>query len=81
MLLRLDGSTMIEDLGKHSSDLIEKLRQLLAVGAEAQPDPRRPHFYDVHNCTRTYFIHVSPISGKVMLLATWADDNKCAAAA
>ena len=81
MVLRLNGNTVIEDLRNHSSETVEKLRQLLAAGAEAQPDPRRPQFYDVRNCTRTYFIHISPVSGKVMLLATWADDAEPAAKA
>ncbi len=80
MLLYANGNPVIEDLGKHSSELIECLRQLLVTGAEAQPDPRRAQFYDVHNCTRTYFIHISPVSGKVMLIATWADDKKSFAA-
>lgn len=79
MLLRLNGNTVIEDLRNHTSQTIEKLRQLLATGAEAEPDPKRPHFYDVRNCTRTYFIHISPVSGKVMLLACWADDVEPAA--
>ncbi len=81
MLLYVNGDPVIEDLGKHSPELIENLRQLLATGVEAQPDPRRPNFYDLRNCTRTYFIHISPVSGKVMLIAAWADDKNCFAAA
>ena len=80
MFLRLNGNTAIEDLRHHSAELVDKLRKLLATGAEAQPDPRRPHFYDVRNCTRTYFIHISPVSGKVMLLATWANEGEAAIA-
>jgi hypothetical protein len=78
MFLRLDVNTVIEDLRSHSAEMIEKLRQLLGAGAEALPDPKRPHFYDIRNCTRTYFIHISPISGKVMLLASWNHGTKSA---
>jgi hypothetical protein len=35
------------------------------------PDPHRQGFFEVQNGTSVYYIHLSPVSGKVMLLATW----------
>jgi len=33
---------LVEDLRNHSQEQIAELRELLAVGAPARPDPRRP---------------------------------------
>lgn len=71
MVLRVDTEPVIEDLRHHSAETVDKLRQLLASGAPATPDPRREHFFEVENGSRVYYIHISPVSGKVMLLATW----------
>ena len=70
MLIRLNPETIIEDLGNHAVESVEKLRALLASGAPAQTDPQRKDFYEVENCSRIYYIHVCP-SGKVLLLAIW----------
>jgi hypothetical protein len=80
MTLRLDGRLQIENLGKYPQETVEKLRDLLAGGAEAQPDPRRKNFYDVHNCSQVFFIHISPVSGNVMLLASWLKEANAALA-
>jgi hypothetical protein len=74
MTLRLEGDLRIENLRRHGDPLVAGLRAALAAGVHADPDPRRPGFYDVHSGRRTYFIHVSPVSGAVMLLATWCED-------
>lgn len=80
MTLRLDGRLQIENLGNYPPETVEKLRALLAGGTEAQPDPRRKNFYDVHNCSQVFFIHISPASGKVMLLASWLKEASAAVA-
>ncbi len=80
MIVRIDGDVRIENLRHYPAEIVENLRILLANGADADPDPRRKNFYDVHNCSRGFFIHISPISGKVMLLASWLKDNQAAAA-
>ena len=71
MLLKLKEPTPIEDLGYHTSEQMETLRGLLAAGAPAQADTRRKGFYEVENCTRVFYIHLSP-NGKVLLLAVWS---------
>ena len=70
MILRLNGNTRIEDLRNHSAEVIEKLRGLLAAGAQAYPDPHRKDFYDVENGSHWFYIHMAP-TGNVWLLATW----------
>jgi hypothetical protein len=46
-------------------------RKAIGGGVSARPDPRRQNFYDVEHADRAFFIHVSPLTGKVMLLAVW----------
>ncbi len=71
MVLRLNHQPEIEDLRNHSAETVAKLRQLLAAGVPAVPDPHRNSFFEVENGMRVFYIHISPVSGKVMLLATW----------
>ena len=61
----------IEDLRNHPAETVAALRKLLAGGATINPDPKRKGFYEVESPALTHYIHVSPVSGKVLLLATW----------
>ena len=70
MTFRLSGDTRIDNVRNYPPEVVEKLRALLAAGAEVMPDPHRKNFYDVENCTRTFYIHVGP-GGRVWLLASW----------
>jgi hypothetical protein len=71
MVLRVDNQPEIQDLRNHSAETVDRLRHLLASGAPAVPDPHRKDFFEVQNGSRVFYIHISPVSGKVMLLATW----------
>lgn len=71
MVLRMNGTPKIEDLREHPAELVEKLSALLVAGARATPDPRRKNFYELENCSRVFYIHISPYNGKVYLLGTW----------
>jgi len=51
---------------------VEGLRELLAAETHFQKDPNRDHFYHLEDDKNTYYIHVSPITGNVILLAKWA---------
>jgi hypothetical protein len=44
-----------------------------AEGGSALPDPKRKDFYDLENLGRTFFIHISSTTARVMLIATWLD--------
>ena len=87
MILRLSGKDsksgklIIENLRHYPAELVEKLHRLLAQGVEAQPDPRRKGFYDLDSGTRVFFIHISPVSGNVILLASWLKEREQAAEA
>ncbi len=70
MRLKLAGSTRIDNLRDYPTEVVEKLRSLLAAGAKAHPDPHRKGFYDVENGSRMFYIHLAP-SGQVWLLASW----------
>ncbi len=75
MVLRREKNLTIEDLRNHPAETIEKLRGLLAAGALAQADPRRPDFYELENGSQVFYIYVSPNNGKVLLLATWTKET------
>jgi len=71
MTLRLKREPVIDNVKNHSAEAVAKLRAMLMEGAPARPDPRRKNFYELENCSRIYYIHVSPVTGKVMFLAVW----------
>jgi len=65
---RLPG---VDNPRNYPAEIIKELEELLLWGGSALPDPKRKGFYDLENCERRFFIQISPISGKVALLATW----------
>lgn len=75
MVLQLAEQTLVvEDANRHSNhsaEAVAALRSLLIEGAEAVPDPRRKHFFEVQNCKNVYYVHRSPVTGKVLLLGIW----------
>jgi hypothetical protein len=73
MLLRMQEGTRIENPRNYEGDAVENLRILLASGGEAQHDPRRKYFYQLEDYNSTYYIHISPITGNVVLLAKWVN--------
>ena len=70
MTIRLHTPPSIENLRHYPAEIVDKLRGLLASGVKAIADRHRANFYDVVDGTRVYFIHISPVTNKVMLLAT-----------
>jgi hypothetical protein len=61
----------VKDLRNHSPRTLETLRALLASGAGARPDSKRPHFFEIEGDTCVFYIYASPVDGSVELLATW----------
>ena len=55
----------IEDLGHHSAEAVRGLRSCLAAQPNLVRDPKRKNLFEVQGCSRVYYIHVSPVSGKV----------------
>jgi hypothetical protein len=61
----------VDNLRNYPAEIIKELEGLLLSGGSALPDPKRKGFYDLENHERTFFIHISSITGNVVLLATW----------
>jgi hypothetical protein len=79
----IQSEVQIEDLRNQPAEL-ETLRHLLQVGTPFHPDPKRNGFYELESGSLTFYIHVSPGTGKILLLAAWpkghAQDSKDRAA-
>jgi hypothetical protein len=61
----------VDNPRNYPAEIIKELEELLLSGGSALPDPKRKGFYDLENYERTFFIHTSLITGRVVLLATW----------
>jgi hypothetical protein len=70
-MIQIKTGATIENPRKYGPDVVEHLRHLLAAGGPAQRDPRREDFYDIEGNHDTFYIHISPISGNIVLLARW----------
>ena len=75
MLLQINEQTRIEDPRQYGSNVVNDLRNLLTAGGWAQRDPHRENFYELENGSHTFYIHVSPINGDVVLLAKWSSGS------
>jgi hypothetical protein len=75
MVMCLERELEIEDLRNHSREMIAQLRDVLANGATAIPDPKRTGFYEVKRREQIYYIYVSPNTGKVLLIAAWSHEE------
>lgn len=71
MVMCLERELEIEDLRNHSQAMIAQLREVLASGATADPDPKRSGFYEIKRREQLYYIYISPDTGKVLLIAAW----------
>ena len=67
----MEQQLSIDNPRNYPAEVVEQLGKLLVEGTSAREDPRRKSFYDVEHADRTFFIHVSPSSGRIMLLAKW----------
>jgi hypothetical protein len=71
MFLRIQQQPSVDNLRNHPAEIITELKELLLSGGSALPDSKRKGFYDLEGYERTFFIHISSITGRVVLLATW----------
>lgn len=71
MLLQMQEGTRIENPREYTAHAVENLRNLLTAGGPAERDPHREHFYQLEDNENTYYIHISPVTGNVVLLAKW----------
>jgi hypothetical protein len=73
--LKLTSESKIEDPRGHSPETVRRLREALASGAPAAPDTRRPGFFELQADDQVFYIHVSPATQKIILLATWSSES------
>lgn len=71
MLIRLNHKPIVDNLRNYPREIVERLATALRDGAVAEADPRRKGFYDLTDSDRGFFIHISPVTGHVWLLASW----------
>jgi len=71
MFLRMKQLPGVDNLRNYPAENIKELEELLLSGGSALQDPKRKDFYDLENHERTFFIQISAITGRVVLLATW----------
>jgi hypothetical protein len=72
MVLRITDGAIIENPRGYAAGIVEGLRDLLLSGGHGQRDPRRENFYELEGQRDVFFIHISPITGNVVLLAKWS---------
>jgi hypothetical protein len=61
----------VENPRAYEPGAVEHLQYLLNVGVPAERDPKRENFYEIESSSEIFYIHVSPVSGNVVLLARW----------
>ena len=70
-MIQIKEGARIENPREYEFSAVETLRLLLEVGSPAQRDPQRENFYEIEGSSETYYVHISPVSGNVVLLAKW----------
>jgi hypothetical protein len=86
-MLKFNQGVKVENPRAYEAGAVKHLQYLLEVGSPVERDPRRENFFDVDGGSEIYYIHVSPVSGNVILLARWmrqsqgcySDSNQLAA--
>jgi hypothetical protein len=70
-MIQIKKGARIENPREYDLGTVEGLRVLMEVGIPARRDPHRENFYEMEGTCETYYIHISPVSGNVVLLAKW----------
>ena len=80
-MIRVKAGAKIENPREYEPGAVEHLQQLLEAGSPVQVDPHRDNFYEIEGAIETYYIHLSPISGNVVLVAKWLRQSQACCAA
>jgi hypothetical protein len=75
-MIQIKEGARIENPREYELGAVESLRLLLEMGSPVQSDPHRENFYEIDGNSETYYIHVSPVSGNVVLLAKWMHQSQ-----
>ena len=71
MVLQLENMPKVEALRRYPEGTLDRLAQLLAMGVSAKADPRRDCFYEVESDSEVFYVHISPVNGRVLLIGIW----------
>ncbi len=80
-MFQFKEGTRIENPRDYNEKAVLHLRELLEAGRAPQVDRRRPNFYELDGEQETYYFHVSPVTGAVLLLARWVHQPQAACCA
>jgi len=72
--LELTAESKIEDPRGHSPETLRRLHEAIASGSPASPDARRADFFEIQSDGEVFYIHVSPVTQNITLLATWSHE-------
>lgn len=75
MNTRLHGTVKVESLRNHSREDLRALEELFAKGADARGDAHHKDFYEVEDGSRVFYVFISPVSGRVILVAEWSKEK------
>lgn len=75
-MLKFNQGVNVENPRDYEASAVEHLQYLLSIGSPAECDPRRENFYELDSGNEIFYIHVSPISGNVVLLAKWIRQSR-----
>jgi hypothetical protein len=70
----------IEDIRNHPPEVVVALGRILATGAQLTPDSKRSNFFEIRTDSLVYYVHISPVTGKILLLGTWPAEGALEAA-
>lgn len=76
MKTRLHGKVKVESLRNHAGEDIRALEELFAAGADARADAHHKNFFEVEDATRVFYVYISPVSGRVFLVAEWPKERE-----
>jgi hypothetical protein len=62
----------VKSLRGHSRELTNRLAELLARGVTARVDSQRDGFFEVTDGNQVFYVHISPVSPAILLLAIWS---------
>jgi hypothetical protein len=75
-MLKFNQGVKVENPRAYEAGTVANLQYLLKIGSPAERDPRRENFYEVDGGSEIYYIHISPVSGNVVLLAKWVRQSQ-----
>src|SRR6202795_1263210 len=71
MFLRMKRLPGVDNLRNYPAEIVKELEELLRWGGSALPAPKRKSFFNIENNEGTFFLQISSITVKVVVVAAW----------